>query len=65
MGLIPTRGSNIVLVMKEKDTVVDVLVCRTMREVVNAINSNSLTKENIIQVIKGNSEWYLLYQRNA
>lgn len=45
--------------------IVDIIVCKHMREVVNQINFNRLTKEDIVQIVKGDSEWYILYQRNA
>ena len=48
--------------MKEKGTV-DILVCKNMREVLSKINESHLTKEDIIQVVRGDSEWYLLYQK--
>lgn len=46
---------------KRKD--VDVLICKNMREVIRNINSYELDKKDIIQVVRGDSEWYVLYQK--
>lgn len=46
---------------KRKD--VDVLICKNMREVIRSINSYELDKKDIIQVVRGDSEWYVLYQK--
>ena len=48
----------------EEKKIVDVLVCKNMRDVLSQINGKGLLKENIIQVTRGDSEWYVLYQRN-
>lgn len=44
---------------------VDLIVASSMRELIQEINSEGLTKEEIIQVIKDSPNWYLLYQRNV
>jgi len=49
----------------EKKKVVDIAVCKNMRGVVQAINEIGLLKEDIVIIVRGDSEWYLLYQRNA
>lgn len=49
----------------EQKKVVDIVVCKTMREVVRTINEIGLLKEDIVSIVRGDSEWYLLYQRNA
>ena len=64
MGLIPTRGSSKLWIMEKKE-IVDIVVCKNMRGVVRAINEMSLSKEDIVSIVRGDSEWYLLYQRNA
>lgn len=51
--------------MMEKKKVVDIVVCKNMRGVVQAIKEMSLSKEDIVSIVRGDSEWYLLYQRNA
>ncbi len=48
----------------EKKKVVDILICSSMREVLNKINLYGLTKEDIVQVVRGDSEWYVLYQKD-
>ena len=50
--------------MEKKKKTVDILVCNNMREVLSKINLHGLTKEDIIQVAKGDSEWYVLYQKD-
>ena len=49
----------------EQKKVVDIVVCKTMREVVRTINEIGLLKEDIVSIVRGDSEWYLLYQTNA
>ena len=44
---------------------IDVIVASSMRELVQEINSEGLTREEIIQIIKDSPNWYLLYQRNV
>lgn len=44
---------------------VDVLVASSMRELVQQINFEGLTKKEIIQIVKDSPNWYLLYQRNV
>lgn len=65
MGLIPTRGSDDNCLAMEQKKVVDIIVCKTMREVVRTINEIGLLKEDIVSIVRGDSEWYLLYQTNA
>lgn len=66
MGLIPTRGSTyfgLEMEAQKKKKKIDILVCKTMREVISTVNSSGLTKDDIIQVVKGDLEWYVLYQK--
>ena len=49
----------------EKKKIVDIVVCRNMRGVVHAINEMNLSKDDIVSIVRGDSEWYLLYQKNA
>ena len=44
---------------------IDVIVASSMRELIQEINSEGLTKKEIIQIIKDSPNWYLLYQRNV
>ena len=46
----------------EKDTV-KLTAKKTMREIASFIKDEELTKDNIIQIVFGDGNWYLIYQK--
>ena len=46
---------------QDNKKVADCLVCRTLREVVDNINTKDIQKEDIVQIVANNGSYALLY----
>lgn len=46
---------------QDNKKVADCLVCRTLREVVDNINTKGIQKEDIVQIVTNNGSYALLY----
>ena len=41
----------------------DALLCRTLRELVDTVNTKSIQKEDIVQIVSNNGNYALLYYK--
>lgn len=56
------RKSNSIMV-QDNNKMMDALVCRTIRGLVDNINSRGIRKEDIVHIVPSNGEYILLYYK--